>query len=267
MNDREQMPVPPRSRLGFEIPSSLGEIAERYHYAPLEEEKRRDLGIQWESIDMAKVLEAMARYDELPLGIGQFFLVSVPNRHGKEISLTLRKEHAMIDGAADLLSIRLTVIEDPMEQFHESAAELSFTRFERTSFEEWEMRHRLVAARYRQQGIADHLLRVAERAFQHRSAATHRAQIIEAEVGQGDVLWWLVRRGYIPANEINQQRIRKFFSGSDELVILNQPGGARRWYIFEKSKAFDHSGKLRSDLWDGSQYQEISYRIRVTRTF
>lgn len=142
--------------------------------------------------------------------------------------------------------------------------------------EEWEMKHRYVSESYRSQGIAPNMLHFGEAFLKKRAQETQIPQVMTAEVGQVDVLLWLLKEGFVPENGKDAGRINRILSGDPSLKIVSGPPGkddgqTRDWYIFEKERLNSLTEVQRSVMWKGNDkknphnYTNCSFRIKLKK--
>ncbi|MFA5792351.1 MAG: hypothetical protein WC897_00590 [Candidatus Gracilibacteria bacterium] len=143
-------------------------------------------------------------------------------------------------------------------------------KVDRESCDEWDLRDRVTAEAYQGQGVASEMLRFVESQLAKMAEETDRSQVMTVELAQVDVLFWLLKEGFVPATHEDEERIGRLLKGDDSLTIVSAPGEQdhsqkRQWYIFEKKEYFGIDGSPKPGIWDKAYFPKESFRIHLKK--
>ncbi len=227
-----------------------------------------DLGIDWKALDKKELFKKMDSYDSS--GNGDFAVCEIPSTSGKKLELQFSKSTRGWRGSKDVMSLNLVrpdCSKDDWSKYY--AGTFDFARFEIGETEDWNMKHRETGNLYRQQGIASEILKLFEEYVSQRE----KPQVVSAEVGQPDLIYWLEnkKRGYSPARKLDTINLMRFKNKDPDLQIFTSTGGEK--YLFDMRTFRSKYGCAPDDtkVWDPKNYKEdffymnSSFRIKFKK--
>jgi hypothetical protein len=267
-------------------------IAKMYDYSPHPETiDKVDLGIDWSGANVGVTSSNIRDFDtinESSEGVTtrgnervQFFektLFESDVACSQDKPLKLKGEKSIRKvvengSVTEQFILSLTNPNVPEEDFkHHCVGNFVFEKRDKGDHDEWDMNDRIVSEAYRNQGIAPKMLTMMEQMVGQYRETSNKPQSIVAEVGQVDVLIWLLKQGYAPGDSSDQEKIDRLLRGDESLTVVSAPDDAqedekRQWYIFEKSTYEGNEDKI----WDRSNYgqpihhMKSSLRIRLKK--
>ncbi len=89
----------------------------------------------------------------------------------------------------------------------------------------WELVHRIVLEEFSRQGILTKLIQFMERVIQRIAMITRTPNVIIASAAQVNVILWLLKKGFVPENDEENEKMMRIFSGDPGLMIERCPPG------------------------------------------
>ena len=214
-------------------PLDLEKIGRQYRYSPPKKVARVPLGVKWGQLrgDVRRQLEEVfLREGGLAFRSRNTLLVNseVPNETEEEINLSVGFCPWPKDPTERL---ELTLGQDEMG----STAELWWKDLDTTR---WSNVHRLTDPRFEGQGLLSELLQFSELCA--RTQAFVRREVHEfvfEELYQLDVLNFLLKRGYVPEDPSQLDRLQSQDSGLR--IQTYEYGNSRPWSVFEGKRLYD----------------------------
>jgi hypothetical protein len=255
-------------------------IKEVYHYVPEPETvEREELEADWGKVDLGRAMSIFSQIDQVPVEhpgseIRENDRVRFIKRSMFSLALNAGKGQLAVEGSKilrsdktlnreeEVFTLRCTDPNIDEEDFlrHE-VANFSFRRIDHPDHTEWDMNDRITSPVYRGQGVASKMLKMMEYMTSEYAKVSKKPQELSAEVGQANVLFWLLKNGFQPKTEEDQAKVERLLQGDPSLTIVSAPDAVeaeekRQWYIFEKETLLDENGQQRSEIWDSKNYGE-----------
>jgi len=271
-------------------------IAKMYDYEPFPATiDQVDLGINWDSAQKGIISSGLGNFDEIDEsteGVERkegkeavfhsksLFQTEVECNQSQPLRLEAIKNIRTAKDSGDRSENLIFSLMNPnapeSDDAHSYVGNLAFSRVDHPDHKEWDMNDRIVAEAYRNQGVAPKMLGMAEQMIKEHGKETGLPQAISAEVGQVSVLIWLLKQGYKPVSDQDQKRIDRLLGGDENLAIASAPDDKealekRQWFIFEKDKLLDTSGKQKPEVWNKDNYgkpehyMKSSFRIHLKK--
>jgi len=271
-------------------------IGKMYGYKPYPETvERLDLGVNWHQMEESLADLDMRRFDQITTdsdGILQqsnkladfwkkgLFKCEVESNQEKSLKLEVIKSIRKLKESGKVGESLLFSLDNPNfskgDLAHTCVGNFALEKIDKENHTEWDMNDRIVGAAYRDQNVASKMLGMAEQMISKYGKEVGRPQEVVASVGQVNVLVWLLKQGYVPTSDEDQERLDRLMRGDELLTIASAPGDEkedekREWYMFEKSKLLDENGQHKAKVWDRSlanyrqadHYMVSSFRIRL----
>lgn len=267
-------------------------IGKMYGYSPhLETIPQLDLGINWEEVDSIVANSNIRDFDainESSEGIStrgnervKFFektlyQATLPCVQSKPLNLkgekSIRKD-LMKGTSSEQFILSLTNPNVPEDDFqHHYVGNFVVGKVDHSDYTEWNLNDRVIAEAYRSQGVAPKMLTMMEQMVEQYQETTDKPQKVTAEVGQVNVLIWLLKQGYTPESPSDQNNIDRLLKGDKSLVIASAPDDTeadekRQWYIFNKA-TYEKNG---DEVWNEQNHgkpihhMKSSLRIRLKK--
>lgn len=252
---------------------TLQELGVMYNYKPEPVTSEKvNLEIDWSRIEKGKLFEALKEYESAFGTPGSekilYYKPLKTLEEDGEMYFRAIKEFKKIGKDILVLEVQCYKGECPyVANFHLTQEDKN----------EWEIKHRQVFPKFREQGIGSRMVELAEDFLKNRAQKQGQTQIMSMEVAQADLLFWLLKRGYMPATPEDEEKIQRIGKGDPELTITSgvndNDNDELRWYIFEKEKLYEKNGKMKPGIWlhenygQPIHYVKSSFRIKLKKEF
>lgn len=139
--------------------------------------------------------------------------------------------------------------------------------------EEWDLRHRLIEESYRGQQISLNLLNLVEDSLKVRQNERGVQQFITCKTALAPIIFFLLKNGFKPDEELDQERLGRLLSFDPALRIVSSPFNEMateplHWNIFEAEtlKRFKPEEIWTSDRGSDMHYLSSAFRINFKKS-